>query len=670
MSDKIRWGLLATGAIAEAFARAVKVSQTGELVAVGSRTQKKANEFGARFNIARCHPTYEALLADPNVEAVYISTPHPQHAEWTIKAAEAGKHILVEKPISLNIYETQVMIEAAAANKVFLMEAYMYRCHPQTAKLLELLRLKAIGEVNVIQATFSFHAGFDPNSRIWSNALAGGGIMDVGGYTTSIVRLIAGAALGWPFADPVSVNGAGHLHPETGADAWAVATLKFPHDIVANLATGVGVNQENVVRIFGSSGNILIPDPYVCGRDGAMPGKIIVNKNGQPSQEIAIESAVTSFAHEADVCARAIRAGHHQAESPAMTWADTLGNIRTQDAWRASIGLTYEAEKAANLKSVTIANRPLKVRSARPMPTGQIAHLSKPVSRLVMGVDNQDTMLHAATVFDDYFERGGNAFDTAHIYGQGRSRLLGQWIASRGIREQVVIIAKGAHTPLCNPDDLSAQLTQQLEWLGTDHADIYMMHRDNLDIPVRKFIDVLNEHVRAGRIKAFGGSNWSMKRVKQANAYAKKNGLQGFSVVSNNLALAEMVHAVWDGCIHCHDAADRAWLKRSKMSLLPWSSQARGFFVTGRAQPDKRDDESMVHSWYSDANFMRQARAMDLAAKYKVDPVAIALAWVLCQPFPTFPLIGPRTVFETRSSMEALDVQLTAKEMKYLNLEG
>ncbi|MCY2923894.1 MAG: Gfo/Idh/MocA family oxidoreductase, partial [Planctomycetota bacterium] len=219
----------------------------------------------------------------------------------------AGKHILVEKPIALNVYETQVMIEAATANKVFLMEAYMYRCHPQTARLVDLLREKAIGDVRVIQATFSFHAGFDPNSRLWSNALAGGGIMDVGGYTTSIARLIAGAALGLPFADPISVAGAGHLHPETGVDEWALATLRFPNDIVANLATGVGVNQENVVRIFGSAGNILVPDPYVCWRDGAMPGRIIVNRNGQPPEEILLDSPVTSLAHEADVCGRAIR---------------------------------------------------------------------------------------------------------------------------------------------------------------------------------------------------------------------------------------------------------------------------------------------------------------------------------------------------------------------------
>jgi len=480
---------------------------------------------------------------------------------------------------------------------------------------------------------------------------------------------VAGAAQGLPFADPIAVTGAGNLHPETGVDTWAVATLKFAGGIVATLATGVGVNQENVVRIFGSEGNILVPNPYAAAREGAMPGKIIVNRRGEAPREVAIDSPVTSYAHEADACGRAIRAGRQQAEAPAMTWADTLGNLRTQDAWRAAIGLTYETEKPQNLASVTVANRPLRVRAAKPIPSGRIAHLDKPVARLIMGVDNQMTMPHASIVFDDYVERGGNAFDTAHIYGETKSRLLGRWIASRGIRDQMVVISKGAHTPCCNPEDLVAQLIQQLEWLGTDYADIYLMHRDNPGIPVGEFIDALNAQVAAGRIRTFGGSNWSIERVKKANAYAKRHGLQGFDVVSDNLALAEMVKPVWSGCIHVHDADARAWFKKTQTALLPWSSQARGFFVPGRARPDLRADASLVESWYSDDNFKRQARAIELAAKHHVDPINIALAWVLCQPFPTFPLIGPRQVSETRSSLAALDVTLTPKELKYLNLE-
>jgi len=346
MKGKVRWGLLATGAIARAFARGIQHSQTGELLAVGSRARAKAEAFGAEFNVPRRYGSYEELLADRDVEAVYISTPHPLHAEWAIKAAEAGKHLLVEKPLAMNEYEGQLMIEAARANRVFLMEAYMYRCHPQTARLIELLRQREIGDVCVIAATFSFHADFNPEGRLWNKALGGGAILDVGGYTTSLARLIAGAALGRPFADPLAVTGAGHLHPQTGVDAWAVGTLKFDGGIVAQVSTGLGVAQENTVRIYGSAGQMTLPNPYLTARGGAAPGRIVVQKRGASAPlEIAVDSPVTSFTHEADVCGRAIRSGLQEAPAPAMSWADTLGNLRTQDAWRAAIGLRYEAEK-------------------------------------------------------------------------------------------------------------------------------------------------------------------------------------------------------------------------------------------------------------------------------------------------------------------------------------
>ena len=349
MPRKIRWGLLASGAIAETFARALEASETGEGLAIASRTQEKADAFGDKFQIPRRYGSYAALLTDPDVDAVYISPPHPLHAEWAIKAAAAGKHLLVEKPLGLNAAEAEAIVAAALRHRVFLMEAFQYRCHPQTAKVIELLRTGAIGDVSVIQATFSFHAQFNPASRLWNNALGGGGILDVGCYTTSITRLFAGAARGGPAAEPLAVTGAGHLHPETGVDDWAVGTLAFAGGIVAQIATGIGVNQENVVRIFGSTGNIFLPNPFVASRSGMVPGKIVVRKKGADTDEtIEIPCPVTSFTLEADVAGRAILAGRREAESPAMTWADTLGNARTLDQWRAAIGLRYEAEKPQN----------------------------------------------------------------------------------------------------------------------------------------------------------------------------------------------------------------------------------------------------------------------------------------------------------------------------------
>jgi aryl-alcohol dehydrogenase-like predicted oxidoreductase len=342
--------------------------------------------------------------------------------------------------------------------------------------------------------------------------------------------------------------------------------------------------------------------------------------------------------------------------------------MQTLDRWREACGLTYSFEKPENV-TYTVHRGPLKVKPNN-MPYGKIPNLDKKVSRLVMGVDNQRSMPHTAVMFDDYFERGGNCFDTAFIYGGGSmEKLLGQWIKNRGVRNEVSVIVKGGHTPNCNPADISKQLLTSLERLQIDTADIYMMHRDNLELPVSDFIDVLNEHVKAGRIKAFGGSNWSLPRVAEANAYAKSKGLQGFSVVSNNFSLARMVNPVWAGCIAASDPESRAWLTKEQLPVLSWSSQARGFF-TDRSAPDKLDDKELVRPWYSDDNFQRKERVYELAKQRGVTPIAIALAYVLSQPFPTFALIGPRVLSETRTSMDGLNVKLSPDEVKWLNLEA
>lgn len=673
MSSPLHWGIIGTGAIATTFARGLAAAKTGQLVAVGSRGAESAGKFGDEFGIAPSHrhARYEALLADPDVQAVYISTPHPFHAEWAIKAAEAGKHILCEKPFTLNHAEAMAVMEAAWTHRVFVMEAFMYRCHPQTAKLVELLRNQVIGEVRVIQATFSFHAGFNPEGRLFSNALAGGGILDVGCYTVSMARLLAGAALGQPFADPIEVKGMAHLGT-TGVDEWATGILRFEGDILAQVATGIALNQENVVRVFGSDGRIVVPNPWLANRGAADLGKIILHRQGEKEpQEVVAGTEVTSFTLEADAVGRAVAAGQLETEPPAMTRADTLGNMQTLDRWREAVGLTYEAEKPAN-DTFTVTRRPLRAPAPPAIPRAMIPGLTKPVSRLVMGVDNQRTMPHAAVMFDDFFERGGTCWDCAWIYGGGlQERLLGQWVKNRGIREQVVLLDKGAHTPFCDPVGLTRQLLESLDRLQTDYVDVYMMHRDNPAVPVGEFIDVLNEHVRAGRIRVFGGSNWSLDRVQAANDYAKAKGLQGFTAISNNFSLARMVKPVWPGSIAASDAESRAWLEKTQMPLFPWSSQARGFFTSRADLPaESQPDKSLVNCWYSDDNVRRRERAYQLARERGVEPIAIALAYVLCQPFPTFPLIGPRTLEETRTSLPGLGVQLSPAELKWLNLES
>ncbi|MEZ5415604.1 MAG: aldo/keto reductase [Opitutaceae bacterium] len=662
--SKLNWGILSTGRIAGIFAQGVARSQHGRLAAVGSRTQASADRFAKEFNVPRAHGSYEALLADPDVQAVYIATPHPQHVEWAVKAAEAGKHILCEKPIGLNHAEAMVIATAAQEHGVFLMEAFMYRSHPQTLKVLELVRSGVLGEIKLVQATLGFFAPFDPAGRLWSNELGGGGILDVGCYPVSFSRLIAGAMSGQPFLNPVEVKGVAKLHPQTGVDEVASATLKFANGLIAEVGTSVGLSQDSSARIYGTKGVIHVPSPWIVPSEG-QDALIHVTIDGR-TETINAKTAENLYGIEADVVAQALAAGKR--ESTSMPVADTLGNMATLDRWRESVGLLYEQEKPENFKH-THARRPLRQRTTGLIPSATIAGLDQPVSRLVMGCDNQTTAPHGAAMWDDYFERGGTTFDTAFIYWGGvMEKLLGWWMRHRGLRDQVTVIAKGGHTPFCNPEDMRAQFYESLERMQTDYADIYMLHRDNLDIPVGEFVDALNDEVKAGRIRIFGGSNWSLQRIAAANRYAKRKGLQGFSVVSNNFSLARMVDPVWAGCISCSDVESRRWLKKHQLPVLAWSSQARGFF-TDRAGRDKHDDAELERCWYADDNFERRERAYALAKKKGVTPIAIAAAYVLTQPFPTFALIGPRQLSETVSSLPCLGVTLTPREVAWLNLE-
>ena len=480
----------------------------------------------------------------------------------------------------------------------------------------------------------------------------------------SIARLVAGAADGLPFANPTKITGCANLHPETKTDLYAVASVQFPGGILGQLAAGVGLHQECGLRVFRSEGTLHIPSPYVMAREvGAT--KIIFTRGGK-AEEIVIDTKEYLYALEADSVGDSLAQG--LLESPHVTVADTLGNMAALDAWRSSAGLVCESESLP-FSFPTVSREPLRRREKAPMRYGKIHGVKLPVSQLIFGCDNQQSMPHAAAIFDDFFERGGNAFDTAHIYGDGRQELLlGRWIERRGIRSEAVVIVKGAHTPFCTPEFLDQQFRESLDRLRTDHADIYLMHRDNLSVPVGEFVGLLNEHHRAGRIKAFGGSNWSLERLQAAEVYAVKKGLQKFGCVSNNFSLARMVSPVWPDCISATSPEFKQWLSESGSTLLAWSSQARGFF-TDRAHPDKKEDRELVRCWYSEDNFQRRERAVELAGRKGVHPINIALAYVLCQPFPTFALVGPPLISETVNTFQGLTVALTPEEIRWLNLE-
>ncbi len=330
----LRWGLLGTGKIARTFARAVLETESGVLAAAGSRALETAAAFAAQFGIPRAHGSYEALLADPEVDAIYISTPHSMHAEWTIACARAGKHILCEKPIAMNAAQAEAMAAEAEKAGVFLMEAFMYRCHPFAAKAVELVKSGVLGEVALIESSFGHVLRFDAESRLFNRALGGGGILDLGCYPASISRLLAGAASGKAFAEIAELTGAARLSPANGVDIVATAAVKFDNGIVGALSCAMEVTSASFVAVYGTRGSFRVEKPWHDART------IALKLEGREIEMLDVSCERSVYALEADAVAAAIRDG--QRESPCMTLADTLGNMRALDRWLAAVGVRYD----------------------------------------------------------------------------------------------------------------------------------------------------------------------------------------------------------------------------------------------------------------------------------------------------------------------------------------
>ncbi len=315
------------------------------------------------------------------------------------------------------------------------------------------------------------------------------------------------------------------------------------------------------------------------------------------------------------------------------------------------------------------------------MKYGTIPGVDKPVARLAQGTTMLDSGAPdmAMALLDGVFAQGGNTFDTGHVYGNGAiERTLGRWIEARGLREQVVIVTKGAHPNAdrdrVTPFDISSDLFDSLARLKTDFIDIYLLHRDDPSKPVGPLVEILNEHQRAGRIRAFGGSNWSPARIAEANAYAQAHGLQPFALSSPNFSLAVQREAPWAGCLSISGAAGaaaREWYARAQMPLLTWSSLAGGFF-SGRFQRDNMAgmtegiDSITARSYGDETNFQRLDRAQALGREKGLTAAQIALAYILNQPLNLFALVGCRTAAEYAENAAAVELQLTPKELAWL----
>lgn len=321
----MKWGILTAGGIANAFATGLAASKSGMLVATGARDLNRAKEFANRHGGRACG-SYDEVLADDAVEAVYIATPHHLHAEWTIRAAEAGKAVLCEKPFTLDANEAARALTATQRAGVFFMEAFMYRCSPQTRKLVDLLQSGSIGKIRMIDADFGFRAAPGRTGFRFERALGGGGIMDVGTYCVSFARLVAGE-------EPVKVDYRANLEP--GYDSYGAGVLEFPSGSIAKIACGVHLQLSNTATIYGEKGSIHLDDPWKSGPEAALT----LRREGHDAEVLRLGcTGAELYAHEADAVAAFASVG----ECSYMTPADTLANMQCLDRIRESCGLTFE----------------------------------------------------------------------------------------------------------------------------------------------------------------------------------------------------------------------------------------------------------------------------------------------------------------------------------------
>jgi predicted dehydrogenase len=340
MGRTIRWGIMGTGKIARILAGALTASSSGDLAAVASRDHQRAQAFAREFDVGRVHGDYAGLVDDPEVDLVYVATHHPEHRAWAVRAAEAGRHVLCEKPLAVHTADAERIVAAAQRNGVFLMEAFAYRCHPQTERLVDLLHNGTIGEVRMIDVGFGYDAGPRPTNYLLDPALAGGSILDVGCYTTSMSHLIARVAGGGEVAEATAVAGGGMIGP-SGVDHWAAATVTFGGGLLARIATSVQIELGSWLRIDGSAGRITVPSPWLPGRIGER-STILVERRGAAPTKIEIPLMRDIYATEIEAVAGFVE--RRELSPSAMPWEESLANMRTLDRWRSSIGLRYQGE--------------------------------------------------------------------------------------------------------------------------------------------------------------------------------------------------------------------------------------------------------------------------------------------------------------------------------------
>ena len=608
----VKWGILGTGMIARAFASSIKDSQNSELKYVASRTKESSNKFAEKYNCEAIEG-YDSLIDLEDFEALYIATPHPQHFEFALRALQKGKAVLCEKPMTMNSTEAMILIEAARKNNSLFMEAFMYRVHPQTEKIREIIKDYFLDEPLEIEASFGFKADVPKEHRLVNPELGGSSILDIGCYPMSMSRMVVGIQEGKNFTNPTNLKSKGTLS-ENNVDLYAEAKLEFSNGSIAQISSSINQILPNTVIIKNQRTTLEVVEPWRCGEDVGRKSSIFLSHEGK-KEEIQFNEPIGIFTFEIDHFSEVLLSG--SIESNLVSHSDSHGNMIWLDTWRKSIGVYYSEDKPTKREKQMSSF----FEDRKSMPTSRIKGIDKELSRVVFGCDNQSDTNHAFAMFDYYFNKGGNVYDTAYIYNNGKSdRYLGEWIKARNNRDEVVILGKGAHTPDCLPEKIRPQLEETLDRLSTNKLDIYCLHRDNPEIPVAEFMDSLNELRDEGLIDVLGASNWSLDRFKEANEYSNSKNISGFGVLSNNFSLARMLEPVWPGCFSCSEEDYRQYLIDNQIAIFPWSSQARGFFLKtqefeGAMHVANPNLEEQNRVWSDENNLERRRRCFELAEK-------------------------------------------------------
>jgi aryl-alcohol dehydrogenase-like predicted oxidoreductase len=321
------------------------------------------------------------------------------------------------------------------------------------------------------------------------------------------------------------------------------------------------------------------------------------------------------------------------------------------------------------------------------MRHGTIPGIPIPLSRLVQGtvMIRSEDAAGSTALLDAAFALGCNTFDTAHVYGEGDSeRLFGRWLRERDLRDRIVVIAKGAHSSAertrLTPQDIDADLRESLARMQLEVIDLYLLHQDDPGAPVAPIMAALDDHRRAGRIRAFGVSNWDHRRIAEANALAAERELAPIVASSPALSLAAQLRPPWPGCLGiggpgAEARAARAWYREQQMPLFAWSSLAAGFF-SGRYRPEDPHtavrhhlDRLCIDTYACDDNFRRLDRARTLATEKGVTVAQVALAWLMSQPLDVFAVVGATTPAHLAECARAVDLSLSVEECSWLELE-